>query len=173
MDHREATPHPLPAGLVGSGPVSGPTGPGGLGAPRVPALPSRWTRLRGPLLTAAAAGGLALALHLRDPHSSGSWGLCPWLALTGHYCPGCGSLRAVNDLGHGEVMAAISSNAVFVAMIPVLVFWWMRWTQRSWSGAPRPVAVRERSGLWIALGAVVMVAFGVLRNLPAGSWLAP
>jgi hypothetical protein len=134
---------------------------------------SRRDRMRAPMLTAAAAGALAVALHVRDPHESGSWGLCPWLALTGHYCPGCGSLRAVHDLTDADLLAAAGSNLMFVAMVPVLVWWWLRWTGRSWSGTPRPVAVAQRSGLWIALGAVAMVAFGVLRNLPAGSWLAP
>jgi len=134
---------------------------------------SRLDRLRGPLLTGGLAAGLVLALHFRDPHSSGSWGLCPWLVLTGHYCPGCGSLRAVNDLTNGDVAGALSSNLLFVAMMPLLVFWWVRWTQRAWSGAPPPDRSGRHSGVWIALATVVMVGFGVLRNLPAGSWLAP
>ena len=33
-----------------------------------------------------------------------SWGLCPSAAL-GFSCPGCGGLRAVNDLTHGDVGA--------------------------------------------------------------------
>jgi hypothetical protein len=134
---------------------------------------SRRHRLRGPLLTAGLVGGVTLALHFRDPHSAGSWGICPWLALTGQYCPGCGSLRAVNDLTHGDVVAAAGSNLIFVLMVPVLVFWWLRWTERAWSGTAPAAVVGRRSGLWIALATVVMVAFGVFRNLPAGSWLAP
>ena len=52
------------------------------------------------LAPALTIGGLSLAtlaLHLRDPHSSGTWGYCP-SALLGFSCPGCGGLRAVNDL---------------------------------------------------------------------------
>ena len=143
---------------------------------RVPP-PSRLHRLRGPLLTAGIVGGLTIALHFRDPHAAGSWGLCPWHALTGLYCPGCGALRAVNDLGNGDVLGALSSNLLFVAMVPVLVYWWLRWTQRAWSGEPkalsRAAAWKLPAGVWIALGTVVMLVFGVLRNLPAGSWLAP
>lgn len=136
--------------------------------------PSRLHRLRGPLLTGGLAAGLALALHVRDPHSSGSWGMCPWLLLTGHYCPGCGSLRAVNDLTNGDFVGALSSNLLFVVMLPLLVFWWVRWTQRAWSGAtPPPARSGGHAHVWIALAALVMLAFGVLRNLPAGSWLAP
>lgn len=137
------------------------------------AEPTRLDRLRGPLLTGALGLGLVLALHFRDPHSSGSWGFCPWLVLTGHSCPGCGSLRAMNDLTNGDMVGALSSNLLFVVTLPVLAFWWVRWTQRAWSGAPPPDRSGGHPAVWIGLAAVVMVAFAVLRNLPAGSWLAP
>ena len=81
------------------------------------AEPTRLDRLRGPLLMGALAVGLTLSLHYRDPHSSGSWGFCPWLVLTGHSCPGCGSLRAMNDLTNGDVVGALSSNLLFVLML--------------------------------------------------------
>ncbi|MEO7350331.1 MAG: DUF2752 domain-containing protein [Marmoricola sp.] len=140
-------------------------------------LPSRSDRLRGPLVTAGVIGGLTIALHFRDPHSSGSWGGCPWLALTGLYCPGCGGLRAVNDLTNGDLLGAASSNLVFVALIPVLVIWWLAWTRRALSGPTAGQATStpwtRRPGAWIAVFTVVMIVFAVLRNLPAGSWLAP
>jgi hypothetical protein len=136
------------------------------------APPSRLDRLRGPLLTSGIVGGLTLALHVRDPHVSGTWGGCPWLALTGHYCPGCGGLRAVNDLTNGDLVGALGSNLLFVAMVPVLVVWWLRWVDRAWAGKDRP-AGSEHPGRWIALFTVVMVLFAVVRNLPVGSGLAP
>jgi Protein of unknown function (DUF2752) len=142
-----------------------------------PVAPTRFDRLRSPLVTAAVVGGLTLALHFRDPHSSGSWGACPWFALTGMYCPGCGGLRAVNDLTNGDLLGAASSNLVFVAMIPVVVIWWLAWTGRAWSGPKAGQATStprtRRPGAWIAVFTVVMIVFAVLRNLPAGSWLAP
>lgn len=139
--------------------------------------PTRLERLRGPLLTAGLVGGLTIALHFRDPHTQGSWGGCPWLALTGQYCPGCGGLRAVNDLTNGDLVAAASSNLVFVVMVPLLVLWWLRWAGRAWSGTESQRAVAGRTSqatmAWIIFFTVVTVAFGVLRNLPFGSWLAP
>src|ERR1044072_5375565 len=98
------------------------------GSPLLVAEPTRLDPLGGALLTGALAVGLALALHVRDPHSSGSWGFCPWLVLTGHSCPGCGSLRAMNALTNGDLVGALSSNLLFVLMLPVLAFWWVRWT---------------------------------------------
>lgn len=153
--------HPAAAG-VGAGPLLSRS-----------ARLSRAARLRGPLLLGGAVGLATLALHLRDPHQSGTWGYCPWLALTGFTCPGCGGLRAVNDLGNGDLLGAASSNLVFVAAVPLLLWWWIRWVQRSWTGAERPVMSSARSGALIAVFAVAMVVFGVVRNLPVGSWLAP
>jgi hypothetical protein len=142
--------------------------------PRLPEpVPSRRDRLRRPLLTAAVVAGLTIALHFRDPHDPGSWGVCPWLALTGQYCPGCGGLRAVNDLTDGDLAGAASSNLVFVLLVPVLVLGWLRWTGRAWSGTEEPVRTRQHAGIWIAAFVVVTIVFGVLRNLSFGSWLAP
>jgi len=158
------------------GPVSqhqiAPTSDGASGLPGR----TRWERLQGPLVTGALVGGLTIALHFRDPHSSGSWGYCPFYAMTGLYCPGCGGLRAVNDLGNGDVLGAASSNLVFVALIPLIAVVWLRWTGRAWSGAPAPTGRARfgvRAGVWVTALAVVLLVFTVLRNLPVGGWLAP
>lgn len=134
---------------------------------------SRAVRLRAPLLTAGAVGVATLALHLRDPHQSGSWGYCPLYAMTGIYCPGCGGLRAVNDLTHLDLTGAASSNLVFVLSIPVLLVLWARWARRSWTGQEAVALSRAGTVALVTTMTVVMLAFTVLRNLPAGSWLAP
>jgi len=127
--------------------------------------------MRGPLLTAAGVGVLTVALHFRDPHTSGSWGLCPFKLFTGLDCPGCGGLRAVNDLTNGDVSAAASSNLLFVLMVPVLVLCWLRWAQQAWTGTPahKPAPGRARV-LAIGLGVLALV-FWVVRNTPWGTWL--
>ena len=134
---------------------------------------TRFERLHGPLITGGLVGGLTVALHFRDPHSSGSWGYCPFYAMTGLYCPGCGGLRAVNDLTNGDLHGAASSNLVFVALVPLIVLWWVRWTSRAWTGAPVKGVAGRRASVSIAMFAVVLLVFGVVRNLPMGSWLAP
>jgi hypothetical protein len=133
---------------------------------------SRWTRVRAPALVAGAVLGASVLLHLRDPHRSGSWGYCPWLLLTGTYCPGCGGLRAVDDLTDGHFAAAASSNLLFVGSLPLVLFLWGRWTLDRWRGVSRHVTTRRAfvlSGAFL----VVTLVFWVLRNLPAGAWLAP
>ncbi len=129
------------------------------------------SRLTGPFVLAGMVGAATIALRLRDPHDSGSWGYCPFKLLTGLDCPGCGSLRAVNDLTHGDVVAAASSNLLFVVAVPIVVVLWLLWVRRSWTGqAPRPLPKSAATALW-ATSLVVAVAFTVLRNTPWGSWL--
>jgi hypothetical protein len=138
--------------------------------PEVAATSAR-SRLAGTLVVAGAIGAATLALRLRDPHDAGSWAYCPWKLLTGLDCPGCGSLRAVNDLTHGDLVAAASSNLLFVVAVPVVVVLWLLWLRRSWTGsAPRRLAPRTTKVVWAAT-LVVAVVFTVLRNTPWGSWL--
>lgn len=133
---------------------------------------SRRERVTAPVLVAGAVLGASVLLHLRDPHQSGSYLFCPWLVLTGTYCPGCGGLRAVNDLTHGEIAAAASSNLLFVGAIPLLLVLWSRWFADRWRGVRRVVDQR-RGVLWASVFAAVALVFWVVRNLPGLEWLAP
>ncbi|HET6151685.1 MAG TPA: DUF2752 domain-containing protein [Marmoricola sp.] len=129
---------------------------------------SRVRGLRAPLTTVAAIGITSLALHLRDPHQHGAWGLCPFKAMTGMDCPGCGGLRAVNDLTHGQVGAAFHSNALFVGSIPLLTVLWFLWAARSWNGSGTLVSDGAARRLLYAVTAIAVV-FAVWRNTPWGS----
>jgi hypothetical protein len=128
--------------------------------------------VRGPLLLAGGLLAVSVALHLRDPHHSGSWGYCPWFLMTGSYCPGCGGLRAVNDLTRGDLVAAASSNLYVVASIPVLGLLWVRGLAQRWRGVRRPLPPRL-VGVASGVALLLLVVFSVARNLPAGAWLAP
>lgn len=135
------------------------------------ALQPRRSLLTAPVAVGGSGAGLALALHFHDPHQSGAWGVCPFLLITGRPCPGCGGLRAINDLTRGDVLGAISSNVLAVALVVVLAVAWVLWVGRRLRGIDdRMIALPPRVSL--ALVGVVVV-FGVVRNLPFGAWLAP
>lgn len=133
---------------------------------------SRRARITAPVLVAGAVLGASVVLHLRDPHESGSYLFCPWLVLTGTYCPGCGGLRAVNDLTRGDLAAAASSNVLFVGAVPLLLVLWSRWFLDRWRGVRRVVDHR-RGVLYASAFGAVALAFWVVRNLPGLEWLAP
>jgi hypothetical protein len=109
--------------------------------------------------TGAVVAGATL-LYVRDPSASGSYPACPFRALTGWYCPGCGSLRAMHAVLHADPRRAVAFNPLTVCFLPFVVVCFGRWL----SGAP-PWRASARAGPLWALVAVI-VAFAVLRNLP-------
>ena len=123
-----------------------------------------------PLATITGLAAATLALYVRDPHASGSWGYCP-ISLLGFYCPGCGGLRAVNDLTHGDLAGAVSSNALLILAMPFAVFLLARWAVDAWQGRQRGLPTLSS---WPMLSVVIalITVFTLVRNLP-GSWLAP
>lgn len=133
-------------------------------------MSERARRLASPLAIGGMAAVATLALRLRDPHVSGAWGACPTRLLTGFDCPMCGGLRAVNDLTHLDLGAALSSNLVFVLAVPAILFFWGRRLVACWRGGTAMQPLRIPSWAW-AVGLGVLGAFTIARNLP-GSWLA-
>lgn len=88
---------------------------------------------------------------------------CPIHSLTGIFCPGCGSTRAVRALLGGDLQLAFHNNALFL-ISPVLVLVGVLISKYS----------KNRIWLYLFLSLLlaVVIAFTVLRNQP-GSEIAP
>jgi cytochrome c oxidase assembly factor CtaG len=112
-------------------------------------------------------------VHVVDPGEQGNYPTCPWLALTGTWCPGCGSMRAVAALTHPDVAGAAQMNVLMLAAVPLAVAGWAVWLTNSLrpAGRRRAVPGLRRRGVWLLLAA--LVAFAVVRNTPFGIALAP
>lgn len=122
----------------------------------------RWTQ---PGAAAVVAGAACLTIALVDPSEPGRYPTCPFLALTGRWCPGCGTLRGLHHLLRGDVGAALGFNVLMVAAVPLLLWGWVAWVVPALRGPAsfqlaRPVLV-------------VVLAFWLARNLPWFDWLAP
>lgn len=130
----------------------------------------RLASVRDPLVVAAGAAATVLLIATVDPNEPGHYPTCPVLALTGHLCPGCGSLRAVHAMAHGDLGAAVGLNLLAVLAVLPLAVVWLQWVRRCRRGRAR-TTVAPASALWGLLVAVAV--FTVVRNLPAGQWLAP
>ncbi len=57
-----------------------------------------------------------------------------------------------------------------LASLPLLAVIWLRWTRRTWTGAPRERAAPPAL-IWAMAAGVLL--FAVVRNLPFGAALAP
>ncbi len=136
-------------------------------------LQTRWQRVRPLVVGGLVVGALTIALHFRDPHQQGSWGICPSVLIFGVYCPGCGGMRAVNDLTNGDVRAAISSNLLALTLLPLVVLWWLSRLRDHWRGSNVvPLARQHATALTYGITGVAVV-FAIVRNTPWGSGLAP
>lgn len=115
------------------------------------------------ILTGAIAMGAAGAFFyfLFDPNRVAIFPPCLFHQLTGLDCPGCGAQRALHQLLHGHLIAAIRLNAMFVFSLPFFAWMGTRFLMRNFRGEPANFNFRW---WWVYLTA--WIAFGVLRNLP-------
>ena len=134
---------------------------------------SPWRRVRPLAVGGLLVGAATMALHVRDPHQHGSWGMCPLYAVTGIYCPGCGGLRAVNDLTNGNLRAALSSNVFVVLLMPVVVGWWLSALRSRWRGVVGVPFARQHATTFTYVIGGLGLLFMIARNTPWGAALAP
>ena len=86
-------------------------------------------RARANLFAAAGVGGAAI-LYRFSLQDYSFYPRCPFFALTHHYCPGCGATRAIAELLHGNVSAALHFNAAATVLLPFAAAYFaaMYWT---------------------------------------------
>ncbi|MRS13267.1 MAG: DUF2752 domain-containing protein [Actinobacteria bacterium] len=125
--------------------------------------PSRaWERASALLFLAVAAGAVVAVLV---PAVSRLVPPCAFRTLTGLYCPGCGTKRAMTALVHGDLITALRDNA-FAVIVIVPVFVGLVLNVLDAFGLPRPwTRVRVDHRLVTAFG-IAVLAFWILRNLP-------
>ncbi len=121
------------------------------------------------LLGAIVVGGTLLFLF--NPSTAIFYPKCLFHEMTGLYCPGCGSTRALYCLLHGELREALRDNALAVFALPLLggIF-----LARAIRRRP-PIAARQSKLGWLGLLLAGIIVFGVVRNIPCRpfSLLAP
>jgi hypothetical protein len=109
------------------------------------------------------AAGAAAVLSRIDPNTPGNpLPACPFYALTGIWCPGCGSTRCLHALVQLDLPQALAMNPLLVlSILPMLVM--ALHGAGLWPTTLQPmVRLIARPMLWMA----VIVAYWVARNLP-------
>ncbi|MGD0814209.1 MAG: DUF2752 domain-containing protein [Verrucomicrobiota bacterium] len=111
-----------------------------------------------------ATAGAAVILFLFDPATTGVYPVCLLHLTTGLLCPGCGTLRAMHQLTHGNFAAAWRLNCFVMSLFPIAA--WLAARELVWlsTGKRLPgIVTRPVFGWALVVGLVV---FGVARNLP-------
>jgi hypothetical protein len=110
----------------------------------------RWSehvKWAAPLAIAAGAG--LIVLYFWEPERYWIFPRCLFRELTGLDCPGCGSLRSVHYLLHGEIATAFRFNPLLYLLAPALFLCRRRLHKPAW--------------LWSFVTLVIL--FTVARNL--------
>ena len=117
------------------------------------------------VLTALGVGTLGLwVLKEYYPTHRDFFPRCILHEVTGLYCPGCGTTRAVRSLLCGDFDKALRYNPLFTLSMPFLLWWMYReilWVKYH---IPRPAWIMSQRFALIV--AVAMIAYCILRNLP-------
>ena len=122
------------------------------------------------IVSTLALAALVAAVCLVRPGATSWLPPCPLHALTGLYCPGCGSTRMLYHLVRGQLGMAFRDNPLSFMALPVVLYGLVR----QWLEPASGVFTRIRPA-WIVVFTVIVIAFTVVRNIPAQPYcrLAP
>ena len=93
-----------------------------------------------------------VAIFLLDPSTTRFFPRCPFFALTGLKCPGCGTARALHVALHGHFAEALGFNVALPALLALIPYC-----------VAFPQRVQRPAFVWSVLAFVV--AWGVARNV--------
>ncbi len=138
-------------------------------SPCLPLPNQRWNFL---LITIAIIIA-SMVLFLFDPATSSLYPPSPFRLLTGLYCPGCGTLRALHQLLHGNLGKAFGLNPLMVISLPFLAYSYLSYGLKALTGRSLPSVFIEGKWIWFILQ--VVIGYWIARNIPLFpfSWLAP
>ena len=124
------------------------------------------------ILAAAFFAAAALVYLYFTGEGEGAGIPCMFHLLTGFYCSGCGASRALRSILHLDFYQAFRYNAIFTLALPLiavyfsaLIFSYIRFGEDKISGKV-PMKI-----IWVIIA--LALVYGILRNIPVFSFLAP
>jgi hypothetical protein len=126
------------------------------------------------VLLSALIVAILTVLYLFDPATANFiYPPSPSRVLLGIYCPGCGTLRGLHQLLHGNLGAAFGFNPLMVLSLPYLAYAYLRYSLPALTGKNlKPLFIQPHLIWWLVK---VILAYWLLRNIPHPffSWMAP
>lgn len=107
---------------------------------------------------------LAVLFFLLNPSEHQLFPRCVFHSLTGYYCPGCGSQRAIHNLLHLNIAGVISNNILFLPAVLVVAYHYSYPLLNKKFGWKLPDILYKKYTPWIIFGIILL--FWLLRNLP-------
>ena len=108
--------------------------------------------------------GVAVLFFILDPNKHELFPKCVFHSLTGMYCPGCGSQRALHSLLHLDLAGVVSYNFLFLPAALLLLYHYSHPLINRIFNWKLPNLFYLNYTPWVIF--VVVILFWVLRNLP-------
>lgn len=108
--------------------------------------------------------GVAVVFFVLDPGKTQLFPQCPFHSITGGYCPGCGSQRALHSLLHFNIAGVVSYNFLFLPAAFLVLYHYIYSGLNQIFGWKLPNLLYKKITPWIIL--IVVILFWILRNLP-------
>jgi len=111
-----------------------------------------------------ALTGLAVLFFVLNPSEHALFPKCAFHSLTGYYCPGCGSQRAIHNLLHLNIAGVVGNNFLFLPAVLLIAYHYLRIPINKTMNRKLPNIFYYKNTPWIILA--VILVFWILRNLP-------
>jgi hypothetical protein len=98
-----------------------------------------------------------------DPSKNQLFPRCAFNALTGYYCPGCGSQRAIHSLLHLNISGVVAHNFLFLPAVLAIIYHYIYPVLNRWLGWRLPNIFYLKNTPWIIFGIILL--FWLVRNL--------
>lgn len=107
---------------------------------------------------------LAIVFFVVDPQKQSFFPKCPFHFITGLYCPGCGSQRALHCLLHLDFAGTVRYNLLFLPAALFILYHYSHKLMNRLFNWRLPDLFYKKSTPWVVL--VIVIVFFVIRNLP-------
>jgi hypothetical protein len=98
-----------------------------------------------------------------NPEQFKNYYTCPFYALTGLQCPGCGGLRGIHQLLNGNIRKALNFNLMLILAVPVGGYLLLSNIFIMISGKPLPEIPFNKTLILVLL--FIIIAYWILRNI--------
>ncbi len=108
--------------------------------------------------------GVAVLFFILDPTKYNIFPHCMFHSLTGAYCPGCGSQRALHSLLHLRLGEVVSYNFLFLPAGLFILYHYLHPLLNKTFQLKLPNLFYKKNTPWVVL--TIVLLFWILRNLP-------
>jgi hypothetical protein len=107
---------------------------------------------------------VAVLFFVLDPNQHQIFPKCMFYSISGAYCPGCGSQRALHNLLHLNFAGVVANNFLFIPAGLFILYHYLHPLLNRSFGLRLPNLFYQKNTPWVVFAVVIL--FWILRNLP-------